>query len=200
MIFMADFKKAHEITAKVEGGYANNKADTGGRTYKGIAQNKQPQWKGWPIVMEIVGRVGENAAAINAEAAKNPTLQNLVLDFYKTSQWDVLNLDKISDQRVANELYDTAVNMGINTAGRFLQQALNVCNRNGTLYPDLTVDGVIGSKTIDCFNALSLNDKYMVWKLLNCQQGARYIEICKSNPSQEVFMRSWASRVFEAAL
>jgi hypothetical protein len=32
-------------------------------------------------------------------------------------------------------------------------------------------------------------------KTLNILQGARYVEICKNNPSQEAFFRGWLTRV-----
>lgn len=186
---MADFKTAHSITAKVEGGYSNDKDDNGGETFAGISRKNFPNWKGWAII--------DKSEKKDSVLFANSELQQLVLDFYKSSFWDVLSLDKLTDQRVANELYDTAVNMGINRAGVFFQRCLNAVNRNGAIFADLKVDGVIGQKSVDAFNGLSLNDKYMVWKLLNCLQGAKYIEICEANPVQEKFMRSWASRVFE---
>lgn len=194
---MADFLQAHKITAKVEGGYANDKDDRGGRTYKGIAYNSSPKWEGWPLIEAIISRVGENASKINAEAEKSESLQAMVLKHYKANYWDSLSLDGVNDQKVANELYDTGVNMGTGRAALFFQRTLNSVNRNGAIFPDLKLDGQIGAKTIDAFNGLPLNDKYMVWKLLNCLQGAKYIDICEHNPTQEKFMRSWASRVFE---
>ena len=44
---MADFKVAFAKTIRFEGGYVNHKADKGGETYKGIARNFWPKWKGW---------------------------------------------------------------------------------------------------------------------------------------------------------
>ena len=44
---MANFKIAHEKTAANEGGYANNHADVGKETYRGIARKLHPKWQGW---------------------------------------------------------------------------------------------------------------------------------------------------------
>ena len=47
---MANFKFAFGKTLTNEGGnksLVNDLDDTGGLTYKGIAFNKNPQWKGW---------------------------------------------------------------------------------------------------------------------------------------------------------
>lgn len=194
---MADFNIAYRITAIVEGGYVWDKQDNGGETYKGITRASEPNWKGWPIIEAIKKRVGSAASAIDREAEKDATLQAYVLATYKHSYWDALNLDLLQDQKVANELYDTGINMGTGRAGLFFQRTLNVVNRNGSLFPDLRLDGQIGAKTIGAFNSLSVSDKTMVWRLLNCLQGEKYISICEANPVQEKFIRSWASRVFE---
>lgn len=189
---MANFEIAYSKTAAIEGGYANNPNDTGGMTWRGIARKKQPYWIGWAIVDKLRKQSG-----FPANLSKSAELQVAVLALYKQSFWDALRLDELQDQRVADELYDTSVNMGTGRAGLFFQRVLNVVNRNGSLFPDLSLDGQIGRKTIEAFNGLSSSDKTMVWKLLNCLQGEKYISICEANPSQETFIRSWASRVFE---
>lgn len=194
---MADFKTAYSKTAIVEGGYANDPDDRGGETYKGLARKMEPGWEGWPLIDIIKKQVGTKPDVINRAAEANPGLQMLVHSAYKNSYWNVMNLDLVQDQRVANELYDTGVNMGTGRAGLFFQRALNCVNRNGDLFADLKLDGVIGAKTVACFNSLNAADKIIVWKLLNCQQGEKYIDICEANPKQKKFMRSWASRVFE---
>lgn len=184
---MAEFNIAYKKTATVEGGYANNPRDTGGETWKGISRNNETNWIGWPIIdmyKKLPGFPGNLKASTE--------LENAVLRIYKSNYWDALNISGINDQRMANELYDTGVNMGIGTAGKFFQRVLNVSTRS-----ILVIDGKVGSKTIGVFNDLSDRDKYMVWKLFNCLQGEKYISICESNPSQEIFLRSWASRVFE---
>lgn len=184
---MSEFKIAYGNTSKVEGGYANDKHDSGGETWKGISRNNEKNWEGWEIV-DAYKKLPDFPNNLN----NSTELQIAVLSVYKKNYWDALNLDLISDQRMANELYDTGVNMGVGTSGKFFQRVLNVATKT-----DLVVDGKIGANTISVFNKLSSNDKYMVWKLFNCLQGCRYIGICEAKPSQEIFLRSWASRVFE---
>ena len=185
---MADFKQAYNITMAHEGGYANDKADTGGETWKGIARNKNPKWSGWTVVDEYRGKSG---FPDNLNSA--PGLQELVLLFYKKEFWDPLNLDSVNDQPIANEMFDTGVNMGQGIAATFLQRAINIANRAGKDYADIKVDGAIGGKTVEVLNASA--DQKLILKLLNILQGSRYISICENNPTQERFLRSWMSRV-----
>jgi lysozyme family protein len=184
---MADFKTAYKITMAHEGGWANNPADTGGETWKGIARKKHPDWPGWQLIDKA--KQGDFPANLNSI----PNLQNLVEMFYKVKFWDYLKLDQVNNQKIANELFDTSVNMGQGIAALFLQRSLNVSNRNGKDYAELQVDGNIGPVTINTLNNHPRQEQ--VLKLLNTLQGARYISICEANPSQEIFLNSWLSRV-----
>lgn len=192
---MANFNIAYQITSAVEGGYSNNPSDNGGETWKGIARKMHSSWSGWELVDKH-----KQEPDFPSNLYKDADLQNRVLSFYKASQWDVLKLDQVNSQSIANELYDTGVNMGLSTAAKFLQRSLNVLNRSyssSPLFPDLTVDGLIGSKSLSALNSLSSDDTKVLYKLLNALQGERYILLCEASQSQEQFIRGWASRVFE---
>lgn len=187
---MANFQIAYDKTNKIEGGYANNPKDKGGETWTGIARNKWPDWDGWLIVDELKRQTGFPAILATHEGLKQKKLS-----FYKKNFWDALLLDSVADQNVANELYDSGVNLGTGVAGTYLQRVLNVANRNGLYYPDLLVDGQVGTKTI---KALNTHPKpYIILRALNCLQGSKYIGICESNPSQEEFFNGWMERVLE---
>lgn len=185
---MANFSIAYKNSMKIEVGYANDPNDSGGETWNGIARKYHPNWAGWKIVDEIKGQP-KWQSILQASA----TLERLVQEFYKTEFWDVMMLDQANDQAIANELFDTGLNMHYSFAVEFLQAALNCTNRNQKDYPDLILDGKIGPKTIATLNSHPRPKE--VLKLLNCQQGVRYMNICKSNPVQEKFMTSWLSRV-----
>ena len=185
---MADFQAAHKIVMVHEGGYADHPNDKGGETYKGIARKRHPHWGGWKIIDKYKGLPNFEKALEEDRA-----LQTLVVTFYKNTFWDTLGLNDVNNQEIAVELYDTGVNMGPGIAGRFLQTALNVSNRNGRDYKDLTKDGKIGPLTI---RALNNHERQKdVLKVLNVLQGARYIDLMENDPTQEIFFRSWFSRV-----
>lgn len=183
---MANFLQAYQITAGHEGGYANLAADSGGETYKGIARNHWPAWQGWPFIDAVKLKVGKSANKINAEAGLDSTLQQYVRDFYKREFWDKNKLDLFASQEVANEVYDTGVNMGTKVAAKFLQQALSL------LGTPITVDGAIGPATLSKVNSFASPSKLV--KLLNLLQGRRYLDIVENNPSQKVFLNGWLNR------
>lgn len=181
---MADFDITDSKTSKNEGGYANNKADRGKRTLNGIAQNFWPKWEGWSKVMAIISRVGENARLINAEVRKDAELQAMISRFYKQNFWDVLKLDQIKDQQLAETVYDFGVNSGTGRAAKYLQEAVNALGGN------LKVDGQIGNQTITQANQikpLELHTEY------NKLRRSFYNSIAKGNQKQ--FLKSWLSRL-----
>jgi lysozyme family protein len=120
-------------------------------------------------------------------------LDDLVEEFYKLNFWDRISLGAFINQRIANELFDTGVNMGTRVPASLLQRSLNLLNRNGKLYEDITVSGVIDTKTLQLTNNHPYPDALL--KLLNGLQLARYVELCEKDPTQEEFLRGWLKRV-----
>lgn len=108
---MANFEEALKRTSAFEGGWVNDKSDSGGETYKGISRVNQKSWSGWKI---IDGYKKKSNFPKNLESDK--TLQELVKKCYRDNYWTPIWGDKIKNQKVANDFYDTAVNMGVGTS------------------------------------------------------------------------------------
>jgi len=118
---MADFHIAHKKTARNEGGYANDPADRGGETWKGIARKFHPNWPGWKIIDEY--KIYKD---FKSRLARDEHLDKLLLEFYRVEFWNRIRGDEIRHQIVANSLYDSAVNMGVSQAIKLAQRALKV--------------------------------------------------------------------------
>ena len=164
------FDKAFEDIIGIEGGYVNNPNDKGGETKYGISKRSYP----------------------------NVDIKNLTLDgakeIYYKDFWNTkrLELSLIDDEPIALELFDTSVNMGIVVSAKFLQEALNLMNRNQADWNDLLVDGFCGVET---FKAYKKARKDILLKVLNGLQFCKYKAICEKNPNQEVFFNGWMKRV-----
>lgn len=94
----------------------------------------------------------------------------------------------------SEELFDTGVNCGMPTVKRFLQRTLNVLNVNGTRYPDLVVDGLIGPRTMAALKrALAVAPWYRlcILRALDSLQCVRYIELAERNEKFESFVPGW---------
>jgi lysozyme family protein len=160
-----------------EGGYVDHPADRGGPT-------------NWGITEQV-------ARAYGYHGRMQDLPRSVAKAIYLERYWVQPRFDQVAGHSapVAEELLDTGVNMGPAVAARFLQRALNVLNQEAKAYPDITVDGVLGPMTIAALRAyLALRGKdghVVLLRALNCQQGARYIELAEARPSQEAFVHGW---------
>jgi lysozyme family protein len=188
---MKNFDRAYMRLINHEGGYSNHPADRGGETYKGIARNFHPDWEGWPTIDSY-----KDSPQFPHILDSIIMLDTQVQNFYKAEYWDKMRLDDIDSQVVTCEMFDIGVNMGIKRASRFLQQALNLLNRNEKNYLNIAEDGVIGSGTIGTVNKLmSIDNDRLLYNVLNLLQGEFYLKIMRKKESQEVFARGWLARV-----
>ena len=187
---MAQFSISDRKTAGHEGGYANNPADRGGETYRGIARKRWPEWEGWPIIDRLKL---ESDFPNNIEV--DPDIHSLVVKFYHDNFWKTINGDSIQQQEIADELYDTGVNMGTGVAIKILQNSLNILNKNQQLYKDIKEDGNVGQQTLGAISAfLSTRKLELLLKVMNVSQGCRYLQLLQ-DPSQEQFAIGWINRV-----
>ena len=193
---MADFSKAFEVVMHSEGGYADDPADRGGETYKGVSRVYHPTWGGWFVVDHIKAVYPLD---FRNKFISNSSLQELVRDFYKLEFWDKFKCDDMLDvlQGVATELFDISVNMGVSRATNFLYQGLNCLNRNGSSYSDIVVGDNDIADVVGILNSnfTSKKETEYLLKVLNLLQGNFYIDIVKSDSTQERFMRGWLNRV-----
>ncbi len=140
---MAKLLPALNLTFGEEGvwsdGKGKNANDAGGRTWKGIAENMHPNWKGWEIInLHLKDKDFPKSLQTNVE------LQNLVLSFYAHDFWNVMKGDEIESQEIANNLFDTCVNFGVSSGIKKMQRTLKV-----------TVSGTMDKTTLDKLNQIT---------------------------------------------
>jgi lysozyme family protein len=174
------FNEALSKTLQYEGGYVNNPADSGGETNYGITV----------AVARANGYTGDMKDLTVAFAGR----------IYKSKYWDINKLDAIDAMhaRLAAEIFDYGVNAGPVTAAKALQEALNLLNENGKLFTELTVNGAISGDTLNAIKIL--DDKNRgddICLAVKALRAEKYINICRKNASQEVFIRGWLRRVFQ---
>jgi lysozyme family protein len=189
---MADFTTALARTLAYEGGWDDDPDDPGGETFRGITRRDHPQWPGWQAVDRLRCEYPrEFPACLGRDAA----LQRCVYDLYQATYWNAVHGDGIGDQAVANEVFDTAVNMGIGTAVTFLQRSLNALNVDEAYYPNVAEDGDCGPQTQAALAAcIGRGDAGFLVRLLNHLQGSRYVDLMRRNERLERFARGWLRR------
>jgi len=192
---MANFVEAYRITRGHEGGYVFDPDDAGGETYRGVARRYHRSWAGWAVIDGIKQNL-PGGQELDAALEENESLQQEVEDFYRQQYWDRFQGDSIPVQGLADELFDTAVNMGVHRAVTFLQQGLNLLNRNQQSYKDIVEDGKLGPGTLGALDSFLQHDPPShLLKILNILQGSHYIDAMRRNPTQEKYARGWLKRV-----
>jgi len=157
---MASFNQAIEKTLINEGGYVNDPSDAGGETKFGISKRAYP-------TVDIKNLTVDGAKAI-----------------YKKDYWDKLKADEIVSQKVANELFDTAVNMGVRTASKLMQGCSGAY-----------VDGIIGTQSLETINAMDEELLLLRFKLAKI---SRYAYLAKKRPANKKYLLGWINRALEA--
>lgn len=165
---MARFEIAFNRTMRSEGGYVLHTVpgDRGGMTFAGISRKYNPDWSGW--------------ARIDAGDRDSAALLDSVADFYVEFYWQPMLAAFVDTQRVANVLFDFAVNAGVKTASRLAQQVLGV-----------SVDGVVGNKTMMALNSVDADEFIASYSLAKI---ARYAAIVNRDRSQNKFLLGWVNR------
>lgn len=130
---MALFRPALKKVLAYEGGYANDKDDAGGETYKGIARRFHSNSIMWKEIDKIKSSIKGNTSSdmsriktINKLLENNDIVTKEVEKIYKKEYWDTLHLDEMRSEKIAYQLFETAVNMGVSAAIKLAQKTLNV--------------------------------------------------------------------------
>ena len=172
---MAEFLPAVQQVLRLEGAnYTDLSQDKGGSTKFGITQNYDYEdavkLKLIPPGTQIKNITQEQAIAI-----------------YKKLYWDACpNLNNISNQKVANKLFSSMVNIGIDMAVYLLQETLDEfigCR--------LKLDGDFGTRTI---NAVNDNISMIVLNFYKQTLCKYYEHLVERNPKDEVFLKGWLNR------
>lgn len=175
---MIDIKtKVISEIIKVEGGYVNDPSDSGGATKYGITER----------VARHHGYKGNMKDLTYDEA----------FAIYELSFWKKLRLDEVAElsESIAEEVADTAVNMGQKKSISFLQRSLNVLNNRGEYWADLKPDGLLGSRTLfalsEHLQRRGAQGEVVLVRMMNCLQGAFYVTLAEAREKDEKFVYGW---------
>ncbi len=118
----------------------------------------------------------------------------MVRDFYRKKFWQQLKGDEITSQQAAYHIFAFAVNAGIPTAVRIVQQIVRT-----------TPDGVLGDKTLQALNAVvqDSKDETSFVLLFSLMKIFRYKDICLHDKRRKKdtlksnlkFLCGWINRV-----
>lgn len=158
---MASFDEAIALVLEHEGGYVNDPDDPGGETKFGISKAMHPL---------------ENIKSLPLERAK---------EIYKKEYWIY---DLVKDQRIANKIFDAAVNMGPAMAHRLAQGTVSYLGHK------LDIDGVWGPNTESGINGCAPADFLPEFR---ARAAAHYCAIVINHPIKQKYLMGWLRRACE---
>lgn len=161
---MADFLIAVNKTLGYEGGLVNDPNDPGGLTNFGISLRANPE-------------IGENAI-------RNMTRVEAI-GIYRQSYWPDA-YSSLTDQRVANCLFDFGVTSGFQAAVKALQVALSKI-----LTGPVVIDGLFGSNTLALANSADAGRLIKEFTVVRLQF---YASLGKPG-----FLHSWFTRTIDVS-
>jgi lysozyme family protein len=161
----------------IEGGYVNDPNDAGGATNHGITEQVARE-HGYTGPMQSLPK-------------------GMATDIYIGTYIQAPRFDGVLriSPAVGAELVDSGVNAGTGRAARWFQQSVNDLSRYGRDYPMITVDGVIGTSTLDAYRSLEkkrgrIKACELTLKLMDSYQAAYYAKLAQSKANAS-FIVGW---------
>lgn len=161
---MANHKILEPFILRWEGGFVNDKDDLGGATNMGVT-------------LDTYRSVFGSKKTVNDLKRMTRVQWGII---FKKFYWDKWKADDIKDQNVANILVDWIWSSG-SYGIKIPQRVLGV-----------SVDGIVGSKTIAAINARDGRELFDTIK----QERKDFIErICQKRPQNKKFKKGWLNRI-----
>ena len=148
----------------LEGGHSNDPGDPGGETNHGITKQVAVS-KGYTGPMKDLTKEMASSIYYDDYIVKPRLLPMLDLS-----------------PAVSQKLVDAGVNTGTGRPSRWFQQSMNSLSRGGKDYPQINVDGKVGTGTISSYKSLQkvrgkIKACELTIKLLDAQQATYYMSL-----------------------
>lgn len=187
---MAELYKAMLILAEVEHNNDNRKLlhkndGENGLTFFGIYQSAHPKLRLWGIIERYL-LIEKDINKCSVILANNKELMIEVEKFYKEHFWDKMKLDKVENQKVADELFIFGVNVNWPIAAKEVQKLLGFTGKS--------VDGFIGNETLKRLNTVDV-----AWfdKEFDKVEVAYYERIIAAKPHLAKNLPGWKNRAYK---
>jgi len=160
-----NFQKSLQYVLASEGGFVDNKADSGGATMKGITLNTY--------------RLFKKNSHLTANDLKSISDADVSTIYFK-SYWNACRCSELPNG-IDYLMLDASCNTGVGRAIKTLQKSVGA-----------DVDGNLGSITLALVNKHDISD---LIRTFSDQKEAFYKNLVIVKPSQQVFLQGWLNRI-----
>jgi lysozyme family protein len=176
---MSNFDMALLVVLKNEGGLSHDTNDPGGTTNMGISLRLLKSC-GLKYDFDQNGIVDEREIT-----NLTPDQARLV---YGEEFWSQAQFEKINYQLVCNYIFDSAINMGIQSAIKIAQRAVRAI----TLSFNIEDDGILGNKTLDEINYTGA----LLLAPMRAERANKYRQLVIENPKLQSELNGWLRRAY----
>lgn len=174
------FKEAIEFVLKHEGNLSDDKDDPGGITNYGISLR----------FLENSNIDINNDKKIDSKDIVSLTKEQAI-SLYKKEFWDKYNFNNLINLKIAKKIFDMSVSLGPKMAITLFQEAINTIDTSSPI----TVDGILGSQTINRANLLS-EDFYLLHTYI-IKIASYYYDLTYSNKKLNKYIKGWIYRAYD---
>lgn len=173
----------------LEGGFVNNRNDSGGATNFGIScKFLKSLCEKDNILLSSFDKDGDGK--IGVSDIKNLTKEDAIY-LYRNFFWEKYNFHLLPPIILVQKVFETSVNMGAKPAIKNLQKSINVFLPTDS---KLIVDGIIGDKTIQAINILESKCEKILSNFIQ-NAIAHYRLLVKQYPKNAQFLNGWINRL-----
>lgn len=150
-----------------------------GLTFYGIYEAAHPNWKGWSIIKRYLANTPD-IKQCSIQLSNVSDLMALVYEFYRREFWNKADLDSITEQRKADEIFIFGTNAGMPVAIKKAQELVGVY-----------IDGDVGPKTIKAINEYDV-EKFDVF--YDLEEKEHYDTLIARKDALRINQKGWYNR------
>lgn len=181
---MAKFEDSMSILMDMEFSSPKNALEKNktedGYTFMGVYRAAHPDIALWDVVDEKLRLCEHNVKEASVMLYNDPSVVDMVADFYFTTFWKPYRLKELVEQKKADEIFIFGVNAGMKKAIKIAQQLVGV-----------EADGVVGPATIGAINKYDVDEFDREYDEL---EKAHYDAIVAVKPEKRIFANGWRNR------
>jgi len=151
-----------------------------GYTLGGIYQKSNPNRIDWNKIDKLMALFDNDIKRVSRMLYYDVKTMNDVIEIYRLNYWDMLKLDNVVSQRIAEEIFLFGVVSGVKNGAKVAQRIVNVKD-----------DGIIGHNTLDALNRYNLNLFDTEFDLSEIKY---FEELAMKKPRLKVFLNGWRNR------
>lgn len=166
---MANFNTYAQFLLSWEGGYVNDKDDSGGATMCGVT------------IAAWTSYCRQHGMRATTQTLRSMTKEQWS-EIMKNGYWDAVWGDHIHSLSIASMMADWAINSGPKRVVKYVQRIL----------PGISVDGIMGPKTLNRINAMKPS---VLFAEIRKARLNYYAGLAEKDESKKKFLEGWKNRV-----